>query len=130
MQEVDGTISYWLNHLCIFSIYLEVICTHFLPPDINIDCLKDSVNITWTIPAEFIPHATRFFLGNCIPSDFAILQTGEAELYFKYQYIDCNPRRRVMLGVLVDMYSYCKQMVSFTFPFPLTAERKACHLPE
>ncbi|CAL8347799.1 unnamed protein product [Merluccius merluccius] len=42
-----------------------------------------------------MPHATRFFLGRCIPTDFAVLPTGEHQVFFNYKYMDCQSRRRL-----------------------------------
>ncbi|KAK0149036.1 Zona pellucida sperm-binding protein 3 [Merluccius polli] len=77
------------------GIVLAVVASAAANADIKIDCLKDAVNITWTIPLEFMPHATRFFLGRCIPTDFAVLPTGEHQVYFNYKYMDCQSRRRL-----------------------------------
>ncbi|XP_056453011.1 zona pellucida sperm-binding protein 3-like isoform X1 [Gadus chalcogrammus] len=116
------------NYVCM--IVLAVIASAAANAgDIKIDCSKDSVNITWTIPAEFIPHATRFFLGSCIPSDFAILQSGEAELYFKHKYMDCNSRRRpkgkrvIYQNELTYRPKTRNHPADFTYPFECYSHR-------
>ncbi|KAM4604661.1 zona pellucida sperm-binding protein 3-like [Polymixia lowei] len=61
--------------------------------DINVDCLKDSVNVTWKIRPDLVPYAARFFLGSCVPSHLTVLSTGEGEAVFNYKLHDCKFRK-------------------------------------
>ncbi|XP_029930162.1 uncharacterized protein LOC115375041 [Myripristis murdjan] len=61
--------------------------------DINVECRKDSVRITWKITPELVPYAARLFLGNCMASQLSVLPTGEGEAKFDYKLADCKFRR-------------------------------------
>ncbi|KAM3866149.1 zona pellucida sperm-binding protein 3-like [Diretmus argenteus] len=62
--------------------------------DILVECLKDSVNITWTITPDVVP--ARLFLGNCMASQFSVLPTGERVATFNYKLDDCKFKREVI----------------------------------
>lgn len=66
--------------------------------DINVECEKNSVKITWKIAPELVPYAARFFLGNCMASKLNYLTTGEGELYFSYKFAECKFIRLVISG--------------------------------
>ncbi|KAJ3595560.1 hypothetical protein NHX12_004863 [Muraenolepis orangiensis] len=97
--------------------------------DITIECLRHSVNITWSIGPEFLPFATRFFLGACIPSDYAAPPAGDTTLYFNYKYADCNSRRLIKGKRVIyqNELTYRPQRrpnpANFTFPFECSSPR-------
>lgn len=64
--------------------------------DINIDCFKNSVGITWRISPEMVQYASRLFLGSCMPSKLNILPNGEGEAQFNYTFSECRFKRVVM----------------------------------
>lgn len=77
------------------SVILAVFSTAFAQKDINVTCLKDSVSIIWRIRADLVPHAARFFLGNCKYSDFHVLASGVGELLFDYRLDGCKFKRQI-----------------------------------
>nr|XP_020507381.1 uncharacterized protein LOC109997300 [Labrus bergylta] len=78
-----------VTHLYLGVIIVAVFAT-VANAEINVVCEKDSVKITWRIPAEGVPHAARLFLGNCMASQFKVLPTGEGEAQFNYKFVDCK----------------------------------------
>uniref|UniRef100_A0A3Q3WY17 ZP domain-containing protein n=1 Tax=Mola mola TaxID=94237 RepID=A0A3Q3WY17_MOLML len=59
------------------------------------ECQKETVEITWKIHPDFVKHAARLFLGNCMPTRFNLLETGEGEAHFNYRLDDCRFRKQV-----------------------------------
>lgn len=55
------------------------------------------MKVTWTIAPEFVPHGSRFFLGNCMASTFRVLDNDNGELFFHYKFDDCKFKKRVTL---------------------------------
>ncbi|KAF3861026.1 hypothetical protein F7725_001281 [Dissostichus mawsoni] len=64
--------------------------------EIKVQCEKDSISITLTIPSRLRQYAARYFLGNCMPSRFNVLPSGEGKAEFNYKLADCNFKRLVM----------------------------------
>ncbi|KAK5924311.1 hypothetical protein CgunFtcFv8_001191 [Champsocephalus gunnari] len=82
------------------QLYLGVIvvalfATTVTNAEIKVQCGKDSVSITWTIPSRMRQYAARHFLGNCMPSRFNVLPRGEGKAEFNYKLDDCNFKRLV-----------------------------------
>ncbi|XP_033943903.1 zona pellucida sperm-binding protein 3-like isoform X2 [Pseudochaenichthys georgianus] len=82
------------------QLYLGVIvvalfATTVTNAEIKVQCGKDSVRITWTIPSRMRQYAARHFLGNCMPSRFNVLPRGEGKAEFNYKLDDCNFKRLV-----------------------------------
>ncbi|KAI9515480.1 hypothetical protein NQZ68_024984 [Dissostichus eleginoides] len=61
--------------------------------EIRVQCEKDSISITLTIPSRLRQYAARYFLGNCMPSRFNVLPSGEGKAEFNYKLADCNFKR-------------------------------------
>ncbi|KAK1898855.1 Zona pellucida sperm-binding protein 3 [Dissostichus eleginoides] len=59
----------------------------------QVQCEKDSISITLTIPSRLRQYAARYFLGNCMPSRFNVLPSGEGKAEFNYKLADCNFKR-------------------------------------
>nr|XP_046264682.1 zona pellucida glycoprotein 3f, tandem duplicate 2 [Scatophagus argus] len=85
--------SVMVTHLYLGVIISAVFTTALANTGIKVVCAKDSVRITWRISAELVPHAARLFLGNCMPSKFDVLPTGEGEAQFNYQFSECKFNR-------------------------------------
>ncbi|MEQ2249910.1 hypothetical protein ILYODFUR_034434 [Ilyodon furcidens] len=79
-----------VTHFCLGVVVLAVLATAVADPDIKVVCAKDSVRVTWRVAPQFVPYAARFFLGNCMPSTWKVLPTGEGEASFNYKFFDCR----------------------------------------
>ncbi|XP_061550343.1 zona pellucida glycoprotein 3f, tandem duplicate 2 [Phycodurus eques] len=95
-----------LLRLCFGVILLAVFATADENDDaeddaIKIDCLKQSVNITWRITPELAPYSNRLFLGNCIRSSMIGLPTGDWELRFDYKFRDCKFKKKLTAKHLI-----------------------------
>ncbi|KAK1898747.1 Zona pellucida sperm-binding protein 3 [Dissostichus eleginoides] len=80
------------------QLYLGVIvvmlfATTVANAEIKVQCEKDSISITLTIPSRLRQYAARYFLGNCMPSRFNVLPSGEGKAEFNYKLADCNFKR-------------------------------------
>ncbi|XP_071368783.1 zona pellucida sperm-binding protein 3-like [Centroberyx affinis] len=82
-----------VTRLCLGVTILAVVAANVANADISVDCLKDSVKITWKVSPEVVPRAARLFLGNCMPSHLSVLSTGEGEAQFTYKLNECKFRR-------------------------------------
>ncbi|KAK5859622.1 hypothetical protein PBY51_021167 [Eleginops maclovinus] len=78
-------------YLCV--IVLALLATTVVNAEIKVTCEKGSISITWTIPPKVVPYAARLFLGNCMPSRFNVLPSGEGKAEFNYQLHDCKFKR-------------------------------------
>ncbi|XP_029297135.1 zona pellucida sperm-binding protein 3-like [Cottoperca gobio] len=78
-------------NLCV--AILAIVATAVAYADIKVVCGKGSINITWKISAELVPHASRLFLGNCKASRLTVLPSGEGAVQFKNQLTDCKFKR-------------------------------------
>ncbi|KAF3861009.1 hypothetical protein F7725_001264 [Dissostichus mawsoni] len=95
----------WCHFLCDLDhsvmgtqLYLGVIvvtlfATTVANAEIKVQCEKDSISITLTIPSRLRQYAARYFLGNCMPSRFNVLPSGEGKAEFNYKLADCNFKR-------------------------------------
>ncbi|XP_033837829.1 zona pellucida glycoprotein 3f, tandem duplicate 2 [Periophthalmus magnuspinnatus] len=77
------------------GVILAVLSAALTKEDIKVSCLKDSVSIAWRIQASLVPYAARIFLGNCKPSHFDVLPTGEGDVLFNYQFDQCRFKKRM-----------------------------------
>ncbi|KAL3054744.1 hypothetical protein OYC64_017639 [Pagothenia borchgrevinki] len=82
------------------QLYLGVIvvalfATTVANAEITVNCEKDSISITWTIPPKLVPYAARHFLGNCMASQFNVMPSGEGIAEFNYNLVDCNFKRLI-----------------------------------
>ncbi|XP_061695291.1 zona pellucida glycoprotein 3f, tandem duplicate 2 [Syngnathoides biaculeatus] len=90
-------------HFCLGVILLAVFVTADVVLDddynedeaIQINCLKQSVNITWRISPELAPYSNRLFLGNCIRSSMVGLPSGDWQLHFDYKFRDCKFKKKL-----------------------------------
>ncbi|KAF3861010.1 hypothetical protein F7725_001265 [Dissostichus mawsoni] len=105
-EKTEGQGVYkWCHFLCDLDhsvmgtqLYLGVIvvtlfATTVANAEIKVQCEKDSISITLTIPSRLRQYAARYFLGNCMPSRFNVLPSGEGKAEFNYKLADCNFKR-------------------------------------
>ncbi|XP_013859970.1 zona pellucida sperm-binding protein 3 [Austrofundulus limnaeus] len=76
-------------------VIMAVLAAAFADPDIKVICESDSVRVIWRVGPQFVPYAARFFLGNCMPSKWMVLPTGEGEAHFNYKFSDCRFTKQI-----------------------------------
>ncbi|KAM9789902.1 zona pellucida sperm-binding protein 3-like [Neosynchiropus ocellatus] len=117
--------------LCLSVLLLALRAAASTQPDIQVVCGEGSVSITWRIPSDLVPHATRFFLGNCQVSQLDALPNGDALAKFNYPTNDCKFKKQMKGKFMIFKneltYRPRPKPEAPTFVYPIECVQKRSH---
>ncbi|XP_008332968.3 zona pellucida glycoprotein 3f, tandem duplicate 2 [Cynoglossus semilaevis] len=79
-----------VTHRYLGVVILAVFATTVTNAEITVTCGKDSVKIRWEFGADWVPNASRLFLGSCRASQLNVLPTSQGEALFNYPFSACK----------------------------------------
>ncbi|XP_055017060.1 zona pellucida glycoprotein 3f, tandem duplicate 2 [Boleophthalmus pectinirostris] len=118
------------------GVIVAVLSATLAKEDIKVSCLKDSVSIAWRIQADLVPYVARIFLGNCKPSQFHVLPTGDGEVLFHYQFAECRFKKRMKGKYIIfeNELAFRPQQrmkpAAFVFPIKCVTKRPDSWVPQ
>lgn len=84
------------------------------------------MKIRWEFGADWVPNASRLFLGSCRASQLNVLPTSQGEALFNYPFSACKFKKLVKIIILRKvLFLKLDLMTGSSF---LTDERKTHHL--
>ncbi|XP_076838208.1 zona pellucida glycoprotein 3f, tandem duplicate 2 [Brachyhypopomus gauderio] len=64
-----------------------------IDPNVQLECRKDSVKVTWKVDQALVDKPSRLLLGNCFPSKFSRTADGGGIAIFHYRLSECRFRQ-------------------------------------